>query len=566
MNPPAAIHRSMRVVLLIDDRELMEWEVRVIEELRRDHIAEIVGVVRNKARSRRKPDVRHIPYYVLRWLLARPRCWRSRADYAVARLGCATLDVVPGVQSNGRQTIPPAAARWIDGLKPDMVLRFGFGILSGAILDSAPLGVWSFHHGDVEQFRGRPAGFWELRTRAPVVGVTLQRLGSKLDAGVVLGRAWFPVIRWSWSATLERMYLGSVHLVRNAAIAARDEHGSAERGMVAAGRLYRAPRLYDVLVVAASLSASAATHLWYGAFLEKRWRVGLTWRAPSRPPWLVEAVTWVSTRNAILADPSILSEEADGSAVVLCEHLADSETRGEIYRIDVDRAGGSAAPVRVINEARSHLSFPGLFEFEGSQWCVPEQADTGEIAAYRLSPDGRAVIEQRSVMKDIRAVDPSIFFHAGRWWLFLAPSGMFSSIHLLAFYASSPFGPWRSHSLNPVVADVRCARLAGKPFRWNGKLYRPGQDASAGYGGAVSVREITRLDPLAFDERAVARVSGPVSGYGADGVHSLSVGKAVVAIDGCEHRFTWSAGVRRLVHRVAQAGRRAGRGRHEAQP
>jgi hypothetical protein len=71
----------------------------------------------------------------------------------------------------------------------DVMLRFGFRIIRGGILDVARYGVWSFHHGDNRSYRGGPAFFWELYERNPVTGTTLQILTEDLDAGRVIYRS-----------------------------------------------------------------------------------------------------------------------------------------------------------------------------------------------------------------------------------------------------------------------------------------------------------------------------------------------------------------------------------------
>ena len=67
----------------------------------------------------------------------------------------------------------------------DFILRFAYGIIRGDILDAARHGVWSFHHGDEQRFRGSPPAFWEIATDSPVSGVLLQRLTDRLDGGIV---------------------------------------------------------------------------------------------------------------------------------------------------------------------------------------------------------------------------------------------------------------------------------------------------------------------------------------------------------------------------------------------
>ena len=69
---------------------------------------------------------------------------------------------------------------------PDFLLRFGFNIIRGEILEAAPLGVWSYHHDDEMKYRGGPPAFWEIAKGDPVNGVILQKLTDRLDGGIIL--------------------------------------------------------------------------------------------------------------------------------------------------------------------------------------------------------------------------------------------------------------------------------------------------------------------------------------------------------------------------------------------
>ena len=93
-------------------------------------------------------------------------------------------------------------------------------------------------------------------------------------------------------------------------------------------------------------------------------------------------------------------------------------------------------------------------------------------------------------------------------------------------------GPWTPHAQNPVVVDVRCARAAGPPFAVDGALYRPGQDCSATYGGAVVIARIDELDPLRYAETIVSRVEAPRTGPYRDGLHTVSVSGDTIVLDG----------------------------------
>lgn len=70
----------------------------------------------------------------------------------------------------------------------DIAIRFGFGIVVGDALDAPTHGMLSFHHGDIEEYRGRPGGFWEFVNGEESAAVTLQRLTERLDGGEIVLR------------------------------------------------------------------------------------------------------------------------------------------------------------------------------------------------------------------------------------------------------------------------------------------------------------------------------------------------------------------------------------------
>lgn len=67
----------------------------------------------------------------------------------------------------------------------DLGIRFGFGVLKGEALTAPKYGVLSYHHGDLTEYRGRPAGFYEYIHQRTTAGVTIQRLNETLDGGEI---------------------------------------------------------------------------------------------------------------------------------------------------------------------------------------------------------------------------------------------------------------------------------------------------------------------------------------------------------------------------------------------
>jgi hypothetical protein len=70
-----------------------------------------------------------------------------------------------------------------------------------------------------------------------------------------------------------------------------------------------------------------------------------------------------------------------------------------------------------------------------------------------------------------------------------------------------------------------------------GVLYRPAQDCSRTYGGALVLNRVTRLTETAFAEEVAVRVEPDRTGPYPDGLHHFVPFGDVTIIDGKRERF-----------------------------
>ena len=159
-------------------------------------------------------------------------------------------------------------------------------------------------------------------------------------------------------------------------------------------------------------------------------------------------------------------------------------------------------------ERHCHLSYPTLFELAGELYMVPESCELERIDAYRCTSFPWRWEHAQTLLAGVRACDSSIFEHGGRWWLFATvvdEAWLMPRDSVNAYYARDPLnGPWVAHPENPVVCDAHRARPAGRPFVCDGRLFRPSQDCSRGYGYGVRINEVTILTESHFEEREVS--------------------------------------------------------------
>lgn len=197
-------------------------------------------------------------------------------------------------------------------------------------------------------------------------------------------------------------------------------------------------------------------------------------------------------------------------------------------------------------EAAEHLSYPYLLQYRDQRYLIPESASAGSTAVYQLNT---LLPRDRNIFLAADAVDPTVFQYEGKWWLFCThKKQQAADLKLFIYYSDDPLGPWQPHRLNPVKTDICTARPGGTPFLHSGKLYRPAQDSSTGYGAALYIMEIITLTPHAFDERPANRLQPlQLNGPYREGLHTLSALGNKTLIDAKRKVFTLQPFLQRFV-------------------
>jgi hypothetical protein len=124
-------------------------------------------------------------------------------------------------------------------------------------------------------------------------------------------------------------------------------------------------------------------------------------------------------------------------------------------------------------------------------------------------------------MEGVHFRSPTLARFKDQWWLFTSPPG---NDTLRLFCASDFRGPWKEHPLSPVVnKDPRSARPAGRPFVFDGVLYRLGQDCYPTYGRGVRAFRITDISATAYSEQVVETpvVAASGQGWNSEGMHHV---------------------------------------------
>lgn len=435
----------------------------------------------------------------------------------------------------------------------DVALRLGFRIIKGRVLEIARYGVWSYHHGDNREYRGGPAGFWEVMEGNSVSGAVLQILTENLDAGKIIYRSFCRTDRLSVRTNRSNYYWKAAAAVPRKL---RDLHEQGPEGLDAdtsdqtydpySKRLYTKPTNREMVRFIGRMGTRRIKNHIEGIRSSPQWFLAYRFHGRRDSESTVPLTSFynfthvIPPRDRFWADPFPIRRE--GEHFIFLEEYLYSRGRGHISVMQIRRDGTRSKPSPVL-EQPYHLAYPFLFEWKGELFMIPETVENRQIEMYRCIdfPDKWKL--ESVVMKDVEAVDATVVQINGRWWMFtnVAQEGAVDwDDELALFHASDPLGPWTPHRKNPVKTDVRSSRPAGGIFRMNGELYRPAQDCSESYGHSISINRILQIDASNYEESCVSKIL-PNWAPGLVGTHTINAASGLTVIDGRRRRkkFRW---------------------------
>ncbi len=294
-----------------------------------------------------------------------------------------------------------------------------------------------------------------------------------------------------------------------------------------------APRAH-LAIAARRIAGAAIRRLYRALYRAPHWRVG--WRRPQEGDVLdgsgMRSPEWAELDDDGLhfyADP--FPFEHDGVTYLFVEDFDHRIGRAVISAVEWGPDGAVGAP-RPVLQHEVHLSYPFVLAHDDDVWMIPESSGAKTLELYRAVSFPWSWERHSILLEGIEVSDATPFEHEGRWWL-TATVGYGGSLSdsLCLWSAPDLRGPWTPHRHNPVLVDIASARPAGRVEPRAGRLLRPVQDGRGGYGAALGIAEITRLDDEGFEQRVVTR-HAPGEDWSGTRLHTVNSGGGIETVDG----------------------------------
>jgi hypothetical protein len=432
----------------------------------------------------------------------------------------------------------------------DVVLKLGCAP-GDELARAARHGAWFYACGEGHLRTGRALCAWDVLDRSSVTEAALCRRTAASPAVEVLRHGAFKTVLGSaeanraavvseaagWAAEAARRLVAGGAPSAPGALPPEPPQGT--RGHLSRGAAAR------LRIAEARARLRSATT---GLVRHGNWNIGVV---PGPPAALLNGmdrgpVEWLPRRtDGYVADPFVV--QVGETRHLFCEEYRYESGRGAIGHLDLS-AEPTAAP-EIVLELPVHASYPCVVEDGDEIFLVPETSAAGEVALYGADDFPRGWRKVATLLEGVPGVDPTVFRHEGRWWLFATRLDAGPHHRLHAWHAERLRGPWREHAANPIKIDVRSARPGGLPFVADGELYRPAQDCSESYGGRLVINRVTALTPERFSEEAVAVAEPDCREPFGGALHTVAGCGGLTLIDG-----------RRMIPRTGAPLRRSLRG------
>lgn len=509
----------MKVGILLDDLTVTIWVSAVIDFIEKHPNIEIAFIAVNQSKS--KGASSSIVYRALR-MIDRKLFKATGNPFKKVKLDLKSIDILEIVPQETRfsDRFSDEDIAKIKGYEVDFMLRFGFRILRGDILNSSQYGILSLHHGDTDTYRGGPPAFWEVVNKSPISCVSLQLLTETLDGGIVLDKAFQRTDLTGFYRNQCKLYYAGIELVTNF-LTKCVEYNSEEwietrkncfQKKIYSDTLYTNPTNGKALNILMNFSLSSLKRIIYQVFYQEQWQLLLM---PTSSNWneltMYRSNRLVPTKDRIWADPFFV--EHDTKKYLFFEEFITNKKKAHIsfFELDSNYNPTTKEPVIAINES-FHLSYPAIFTDANVHYCVPESASNTSLTLYQSMAFPFQWKPIKTLFDTSKIYDPTFIKHDGIWFLFCTQkvfSESSSDMYLHIYFTKDLLHePLQNHPLNPIYRDARIARPAGAIFKdLNNKLIRPVQCCVPRYGHSIQFFEIEELSTVGFSEKVITGIN-----------------------------------------------------------
>ena len=282
----------------------------------------------------------------------------------------------------------------------------------------------------------------------------------------------------------------------------------------------------------------------------QNWNIGF---ATTTPKELVQQkrlgkVEWLKHpyKDRFFADPFVYSW-SDEQIVVFVEELEFDQPVGRLTELIVDAKTKRLLSKHTLLQLDSHLSYPAIIRNNGEVLVYPENGATGKLTLYKYDKDKHQLKEVCVVLEE--GLADATIHQIGEYYYMFATKVPKTQEDLYLYKSERFDGGYKEIDL--VSRGRVNARPAGNLFEVDGYLYRPAQNCSKRYGGAVEIMKCKISSDRKYSEEHSFSLN-PTSFRYNIGLHTINFHTGGCVIDGYGYLYPIIGRMLHLVRRVVK--------------
>ncbi len=519
---------KLRIAVLIESEIVSNWIYQMLSKINSNYCSEIVLLIKSNQCGIKKRKSKFFIYNLYRKL--------DRKQFRVFP------DALEDKSLNSLLNIDIVSQENIEAIKRssiDILILLSPVLLSKEVVSLVKYGAWSFYVGDIKKNRGAQNLFWDVIDRKGRVNTTLKiqtndcykmtTLTTSLTDNLSVNRS-ANSYYWKAAAIMPRKIN---ELYRVGEITFFNKLKDIKEDLfLNLFNIEHTPTNWQAIIKLLKFNLIRMQNGINGRLYFNQWI--LLFRLENSKNTLKDLTKFkeiVPPKDRFWADPHVLMK--NGKYYIFIEELIYKENKGFISVIEMDENGNYKDPVKVL-ESDCHMSFPFVFEENDQIYMIPETKEANSIQLYKCIDFPYKWEFKKVLIDNVKAVDTVLFKNEGKYWLFtnmVENEGASFYDELYLFSSKSLISDnWKSHPDNPIVSDVRNARMAGKLFFYNKSLYRPAQNCSNHYGYGMQLNRVETLNESNYSEELFYSII-PDWNQNIIATHSISTSKNLTIID-----------------------------------
>lgn len=228
------------------------------------------------------------------------------------------------------------------------------------------------------------------------------------------------------------------------------------------------------------------------------------------------------------ADPFIYKVTDDDIVVFVEECKLFEYPKGIICELVIDRKTMRLKERYVMLETETHLSYPAIIHHEGKVFVYPENGASGKLNIYEYDEANHKLVNPTCILDE--AVADATIMQSIEGYRLIATKYPETQEKSYLYESNSLFGPYKQVSERPCQENRSCSRPGGNWIEALQGYFRPAQDCSKHYGGALSIMQVN-LENNNYQEQEYCRIE-PLSYKYSSGVHTINFYDGLCVVDG----------------------------------